>query len=273
MVCGSFSFACMGALTHGLRAEYDWSLILLARAFLPLVFALALALPARVPLVLLRPPSLWLRSIAGSLSMVCMFYALTRLPTGHVFTLNNMFPIWVALLAWPVLGQPPSAMVWLAVASSVAGVLLIHPPHEQNFPALVAFASSFLTATAFIGLHRLQGIDPRAIVAHFSGVALVVCAVPYFLIDRDTSLPSRLDSYMLLQLLGVGITATIGQLFLTKAFATGAPAKVSVVGLTQIVFSMLLDSLLFSQPYDRKTLVGIALVVLPTAWMMLHPSE
>jgi drug/metabolite transporter (DMT)-like permease len=275
MLCGSLAFACMGTLTHALRLQLDWPMILVARALLPLLFAMGLALAAGVPLVYLRPWTLWLRSISGSLSMVCMFYALTRLPVPDVFTLNNMFPIWVALLAWPVLGQQPTPATWLAVASSVAGVVLIQQVHiaEGNFAALVAFASSFLTAVAFIGLHRLHGIDARAIVAHFSGVALIICAIVFFLVDRDPALPSQFDGPSLLLLLGVGVTATIGQLFLTKAFAAGTPAKVSVVGLTQIVFSMILDGLLFERSYTWQTLLGFALVVIPTAWMMLHPAD
>jgi len=272
MLCGSLSFACMGTLAHALR-DHPWQVILVLRALLPLVFAMALALAAGVPLVFLRPWSLWLRSISGSLSMVCMFYAFPRLPVSDVFALNNMFPIWVALLAWPVLNQRPTAAVWLAVVSSVAGVALIQQVHiaEGNFAALVAFASSFLTAVAFIGLHRLQGIDARAIVAHFSGVALVICSIALLL--SDAPLPSEFATPSLLLLLGVGVTATIGQLFLTKAFAAGAPAKVSVVGLTQIVFSMILDGLLFERSYSWETLLGFALVVIPTAWMMLHPAD
>ena len=37
-------------------------------------------------------------------------------------------------------------------------------------------------------------------------------------------------------LLTVGVCATVGQLFLTKAFRAGPPAKVSVVALTQAGF-------------------------------------
>lgn len=271
MLCGSVAFACMGALTHSLREEYDWQVILMARAALPLLFASGMVLAARVQFVLWRPWTLWLRSISGSLSMVCMFYALPRLPVADVFTLNNMFPIWVALLAWPVLSEPPSAAVWLAVASGVGGVVLIQQPHiaSGNLAVVAAIGSSFLTALALIGLHRLKALDPRAIVAHFSGVALLVCALSFFVIERD-DLPCRLGGWTALLLLGVGVTATIGQLFLTRALAAGAPAKVSVVGLTQIVFSMFLDGLFFSRTYDLLTLAGMALIVVPTGWLMLR---
>jgi drug/metabolite transporter (DMT)-like permease len=273
MLCGSFAFACMGSFSHSLGEKCDWQVILLARALLPLVFAAGLALAARVRFVIWRPRTLWLRSIAGSLSMVCMFYSFPRLPVADVFTLNNTFPIWVAILAWPVLGEPPTPAVWISVASGVLGVFLIQQTHigDGDFTVLVAFASSFLTAVALIGLHRLGNIDPRAIVVHFSAVALLICPLTFLLVDRDASRPSTLDALSLLLLLGVGVSATVGQLFLTKAFAAGAPARVAVVGLTQIVFSMFLDVTLFQRSFNWLTLVGIALVVIPAAWVMTHP--
>ena len=74
---------------------------------LPLTFALLLARAAGVRLVLWRPRTLWIRSLAGSFSMVCTFYALTRLPVAQVLTVTQMFPIWVALLSWPLAGEAP----------------------------------------------------------------------------------------------------------------------------------------------------------------------
>lgn len=271
MLCGSLAFAVMGALAHALGASCDWQVIAIARAALPLVLAIGLAQVAGARLVIWRPGTLWVRSIAGSLSMVCMFFALTRLPVSDVFTLNNMFPIWVALLSWPVLNEPPSGQVWLSVASGVLGVVLIQQPHiaEGNFAVVAALASSFLTAVAMLGLHRLQAIDPSAIVAHFSAVALLFCTASYFAFDHSAEAPDLLAGGRLLLLLGIGLSATVGQLFLTRAFAAGPPAKVSVVGLTQVVFSMLLDRLLFGHRFQALALLGMGLVLAPTAWLMI----
>ena len=47
-------------------------------------------------------------------------------------------------------------------------------------------------------------------------------------------------------------------------------AKVSVVGLTQIVFAMTLDALLFGRRFTLPTLLGIVLIVAPTAWLLLR---
>lgn len=64
--------------------------------------------------------------------------------------------------------------------------------------------------------------------------------------------------------------ATAGQLLLTRAFAAGAPARVSVVGLTQVGFAMVFDILLFNRALEIHSLIGILLVMLPTGWLLLR---
>ena len=74
-------------------------------------------------------------------------------------------------------------------------------------------------------------------------------------------------------LLTVGATATLGQLCLTKAFTTGSPAKVSVVGLTQIVFGMGFDVLLGRTAFEWQTVLGIVLVIAPTGWLLTQRGD
>src|SRR5438477_4738547 len=98
-----------------------------------------------------------MRSLAGSLSLIGTFFALTRLPVSDVLTLTNTFPIWVAVLSWPLLRQAPPPQVWISIASGVAGVVLIQQPHfaEGKFAPLVALCAAFFTGISMIGLHRL----------------------------------------------------------------------------------------------------------------------
>ena len=273
MLCGSFSFAWMSSLAHLLHDTCDWRLIALARSALALVFAAALARGAGARLVFWRPRILWVRSVAGSVSLVCTFYALGRLPPHIVLTLTNTFPLWVAVLSWPLLGERPSAAVWLAAASGVAGVALIQgqlrlADFEADWFALVlALVASVTTAVAMLGLHRLHDIDTRAIVVHFSAVAALACHGALFL-GAPADVRPLADGRTVGLLLAVGVTATVGQLFLTRAFAAGPPAKVSVVGLTQVVFALGLYLLLEKPEFHPVTLLGIALVMAPTAWVM-----
>ena len=59
--------------------------------------------------------------------------------------------------------------------------------------------------------------------------------------------------------------------FLTKAFAAGPPARVSVVGLSQVEMGMGMgfDVAFWGRSFDRTTLWGILLLVVPTAWVLL----
>jgi drug/metabolite transporter (DMT)-like permease len=262
----------MSELTHALRTRCDWQVIASVRAALALLFTLLLARASGVKLVFWRPRTLWLRSIAGSMSLIGTFFALTRMPASDVLTLTNMFPIWVALLSWPLLGERPSARLWLSALSGITGVALIQQPHfaEGNFASLVALASSFFTSLAMIGLHRLAEIDPRAIVVHFSAVGLLFCLPTFFLFDLSFEARTIFATTNGLMLLIVGATATVGQIFLTRAFATGTPAKVSIVALTQVVFSMVIELVVWQRPFGLTTLLGFALVLIPTAWVLLR---
>jgi drug/metabolite transporter (DMT)-like permease len=274
MLCGCVVFSVMGALTYGLRERYDWQILAVARAALPFFLVLTVALTTRAKLVLWRPRILWLRSIAGSISLVCTFYCLTRLPQSLVLTITSVYPIWVTLLAWPLARAIPSPAVWIATAVGVAGVIVIQRPGgavTDHLAALLALIASICTAVAMMGLNRLRNVDTRAIVVHFSGVALVF-ALAAWLAGEPVKLAAS-DVSSVCQLLAIGLTATIGQVCLTKAFVHGPPTKVAVVGLTQIVFAMGLDIACFDKSFDALTLLGVALVLAPTVWVVVRRRQ
>jgi drug/metabolite transporter (DMT)-like permease len=270
MLLGSMSFAVMSTLVHGLAEQQrcDWAVTALARTGLALLFAALLALAGGAQFVFLRPRSLWMRSLAGSVSLVCAFIAMTRnVPLSSVLAITNTFPIWVALLQWPLVGEKPARSVWLSVFAAVGGVFLILDPSLDDGIVATgcAVVASVATAFAMLGLHRLYWLDTRVVVAHFSGVSMMFCLVALVSVEQRVPVEQLADQTTLAMLLGVGLSATVGQLFLTKAFTIGSPAKVSVVGLTQIIFTMVLAG----ETFDLVRLLGLALVITPTAWVML----
>lgn len=272
MLLGSASFATMGVLVRlaGDRG-IPWQVLAVSRAGFALMFGLAWAAAARARLVWRRPATLWLRSVCGSIALVCNFFALATSPIGDVFALTNTFPLWVAVLSWPLLGERPAAPVWLAVAGGLAGVALLQLPNIQarDFSSLVALVSSLFSALAMIGLHKLYAVDHRAVVVHFSAVALAAS------LGMTVALPKADDHAVYsavawAMFVGLGLTATIGQVMLTKAFAVGPPAKVSVVALSQIGFAVIFDVVIWKRALTPATILGMLLVAAPTAWVLLH---
>ncbi len=272
MLLGSLAFASMGALSHLAGERCDWHLVAVAHGAVAFILTLCLSLVAGVRLVLLRPATLWMRSVAGSLGVLFAFYALTHLPVSTSLTLSNTVPLWVTLLAWPVLGHRPSASVWVAVGAGLAGIVLIQRPEAagDRLAAGLALANAFSTSISMIGLNRLGGVDARAVVTHFSGVATVFTLAFLLLSGGRVDYSVLGDAATLGLLFGVGLSATVGQLAMTKAFALGSPSRVSVVGLMQIVFALAFDLAVWRRPFDALTAAGIALVALPSAWLMLR---
>ncbi len=271
MLVSAFSFATMGALAHALRDNVDWQIVALVRAFVTLVVFGVAAVLAGVRLHFWKPRSLWVRSLPGGVSLVCTFFALAHLPVSIVITLTNIYPIWVALLSWPLLRQRPRKSVWLAVLAGIVGVALVQQPQAAagNYAVLVAVLGSFTIALAMIALHRLQDMSTQVVVFHFSLVALMFALASMFCFGQWTVSPNVLfDGWVMLTLLGVGLAATVGQLFLTLAFAAGPPSEVAVVSLTQVLFAFGYDTLIWGYAFRAATLVGMALVVAPTLWFM-----
>jgi drug/metabolite transporter (DMT)-like permease len=272
MLASSLAFAAMGALSHVAGERCDWQIVALARTSLAFVFSLGLSLSTGVRLVLWRPRILWMRSLVGSVGVLFAFYALTHLPISTAITLSSTVPVWVTLLAWPVLGQRPGAGVWAAIAVGFAGIVLIQRPEAvgDRLAALLALGNALSTSVAMLGLNRLRGVDARAVVTHFSGVSTAFTLLFLLIAGGRVDYGTLKNTTTLVLLVGVGLAGTIGQLAMTKAFALGNPSKVSVVGLMQIVFALLFDLLLWRRAFDALVLMGIALVVAPSAWLMLR---
>jgi drug/metabolite transporter (DMT)-like permease len=282
MLVGCVAFAVMYALVHQLRNACDWQIIAFVRAALACLFAMSLARASGAQLVFLRPGSLWMRSLAGSFSLICGFYAVTRdVPASTVLAISNVFPIWVALLAWPMLGLKPGWSIMLSVVTAVAGVVIMCAPwlnesgsfldvnDQTTVGAFFAFCASMATAVAMLGLHRLHWINTHAIVAHFSAVSMFACIAALFCFPLKMPLENLLHMGTLLMLLGVGVSATAGQICLTKAFTVGAPAEVAVFNLFTVVFMLCFDVTLFGRTLAWWNLVGMALVMVPTAWVIV----
>jgi drug/metabolite transporter (DMT)-like permease len=274
MFLGAFSFAAMGAFTSTLGGRCDWLLIALVRVVFMFVSTAILAHSAGIRLTVWSPPTLWLRSLAGSFSLVCNFFALTRLPLADVFTLANAYPLWIVVLSALVLKQSPTRLEVLGVCSGVLGVVLIQRPllAGNQLAVVVALVSSVSAALAMLGLHRLKGVDPRAVVAHFAGVASLFAGAGLVLRWQNIAL-SAPDATTWLMLLGVGVTGTVGQFFLTKAYAAGVPTRIAVISLTQVIFGMIFDVVLRGRSLTPLSLLGFLLVLAPTVWVTSRPEQ
>lgn len=277
MISAAFCFASMGAMTHAVGSRVDWLVIAFIRTLFTLVFSVGLARAAGARLVVWKPRTLWMRSVAGTISLSCVFYSLTRLPVADVLTLTNMYPLWIVLMSFRD-GTKRNRLPDLAcVVCGVLGVVLIQRPtasgHGDTWAVLIALLGSVTTAIAMLGLHRLRDVDARAVVAHFSGLASLTLLLWLLLAHPIPASSIAMEGWVVALLLGVGLSGTFGQVFLTKAYAAGPPSKIAVLSLTQVVFGMGYDVMFLGRQLTFTTLVGFAMVLGPTAWITARSAS
>lgn len=273
MLWGSLAFAGMGAFGHWAGETCSWQFVGVARTCVAFVIAFTVAKFAGVQLVFNGPRILWIRSIVGSLGLLCNFYAITHLPVSDSLTLSNTHPIWVTILLWLFFKQRPRTATWIAVLLGVSGIVLIQQPHFESgslFAGVMALCGALFTSVAMLGLNRLQRIDSRAVVTHFSGVSSVATILFLLLTTSGHQVHPPNDAKTLLLLFLTGLAGVIGQWGMTMAFARGHASHVSVVALTQIVFALGFDLLIWRRQVNPITLTGMVLVTAPVAWLMLH---
>jgi drug/metabolite transporter (DMT)-like permease len=284
MLVGSIFFAFMALLAESLKEQFSYPWITMVRSGVATFLAIALALGAGARLVFFKPFTLWIRSLSGWASMICGFYALTHYDVEIVLSLTNMYPLWVAILSWPLLGILPSNKTWIALVISCLGMWMVYassivadaPQSSYSNPKTaipMAILAGMLSGVALINLHRIKHVDTRAVVAHFSGVATACSLVVWLIVPVST--PTRpIDIASMMRLIGVGLAATVGQLCLTKAFSTGSPARVSVVGLSQVVVAALVKWFMEQRIPTMGSMIGMTLVVASTVWVILsQPSK
>jgi drug/metabolite transporter (DMT)-like permease len=121
---------------------------------------------------------------AGQFGLV--MWALLTGPGGRSAVLDYTMPFWVVLMAWPLLGERPSRVQWLAAFVACIGLGLIYAASSGSgnaTAAVLATLAGLCWATGTVIARRLltkSSMDPLALAAWqmlFGGLALVVAAV------------------------------------------------------------------------------------------------
>ncbi len=214
--------------------------------------------------------ALWTRGIWGSASLLTFFGALSLLDIGQSAFLNYTSAFWVAALGPLVLKERTPPLVWLAVAGSAVGVLLLSEPRAgDGLGRALGLASGLFAAFAYLSVRRAAATNgPVAIVFYFTMIATAVCAVWTFALD----LPLPRDGEVIALLMASGLCATAGQLLMTRAYQLGRAAPVAAAGAFGPLLTTLLGALGLGQLPDLRQGLGM-LVLLVSAVLLPLLSE
>ena len=131
-----------------------------------------------------------------------------------------------------------------------------------GFPALVGLFGGFCAGTAYTFVRKLgmRGVDGAQIVFYFSFFSLIVilpfCALHFV----------PLTMMQFLYLLCAGISAAVGQVFVTKAYSYAPAKEISVFDYSQVIFSALLGFVVFREVPDIYSFIGYILIFTMAIW-------
>jgi len=213
------------------------------------------------------------RGSMGFAALLAYFYIMAHIPLGEAVTYNKTSPIFVAIFAYIFLKEklPPSAMVSIVIG--FAGIVLIAQPQGGSFDKydILGIFSGIGAALAYTSIRELRRYyDTRAIVMSFMGVGTIA---PLFLmlITPYVSVPEGFD-WMFAQFVwprgkewlyvtAVGIFATMSQLLMTKAYELTKAGIVGTISYSNIVFALIIGTLLGDPIPDFWTILGIIFVI------------
>lgn len=202
---------------------------------------------------------LFMRSLCGTLGLICNFYAIDKMPISDANMLNKLSPFFAIIMSTFLLKERANRMEWgFVIAAFTGSLLVIKPSFSAEFVyAVIGMLGGLGAGIAYTYVRRLGMKGER-------GPVIVMC---FSLFSCLVSLPFVVFNYnpmtmnQLLCLLLAGICATGGQFSITAAY-TFAPAKeISVFDYSQVVFAALLGYLFLGQLADSLSYLGYLIII------------
>lgn len=261
MMAAGLAFSVMITLVKIARVELGPVEVVFWRAFASLPFAIALVWGRSLRVHNVR--LLALRCALGLVAVFCFFTAAKQLMIADISLLSQLQPLAIAAIAPIALGaaERPGRLVWSLMLVGFAGCALILAPDLAlgSIYGFLAVAGALCSAGAHICLRGLSRSDrPRVVVFHFHLVMTVVALVIMVVDSGELPIP---PVHLLPHLIGIGFSASLGQMLMTHAYAEDRVSVVAAARYSSPVWGVLIDLTIFVVVPGWHVLVGGGLIV------------
>lgn len=263
MLVAGFLFAAMAVFVKLGGAFFGPAELAFYRSFITLLVVLGIVLYVRGTVWSEYIVTHIIRGLVGVVSLIGYFYAITHLPVATAQTLNYTSPLFLAIATTVVLGEKFSPWLLVAIVLGFVGVgMLLNPQFSegQQGPAMIGLASGVTAAWAYLAVRTLGrlGEPDWRVVFWFGLVASIVCGG--WQLATDTFHPITSGNWWII--LGMGLSGTLAQLAMTKAYRTGNTLVVGSFSYSTIVFAALATLLLWDERLSALEWGGMAVIVM-----------
>ncbi len=261
MLVAGFLFGWMGVFVK-LGAEYFSHIeLVFYRSFLGLLMIYAVIHQQGLSLSTHHlKQHLW-RGISGTIALMLYFYCITVLPLATAVTLNYTAPLYLSILTMLAFKEHFRPALSSAILLGFCGViLLLHPTlaQDQLIPGLIGLISGLLAGIAYLNVKQLglSGEPEWRVVFYFSLIAAITSGVGMlFGTVHSITMPG------LFILLGLGSTATLAQLAMTRAYRTGKTLVAGSLSYSTVIFASIFGMILWGEALPLMGWIGMGLII------------
>lgn len=262
MIATTLVFAAQDGISRHLAESYPVQMVVMIRFWFFAGFAITLA--ARQPggiRAVIRTQHPWLQPLRGVLlaievcAIVLTFLKLGLVETHAVFT---CYPLIVAALSGPILGEKVDWRRWMAILIGFVGVLIILKPGAAMFSpwALVSMLSAFLFAVYGLLTRYVARKDSASVSFFWTGiggaVTMTLTGIWYWtpIVGTDWLWMGTLCC-----------TACMSHWLLIKAFAVAEASAIQPFAYLQLVWASGIGLVFFGESMRTNVTIGATLVV------------
>jgi S-adenosylmethionine uptake transporter len=265
MVAASFIFALMGVCVKFASAHYSATELVCYRGMVSMVFVWVWARYTGVSLRTRLPGMHAWRSVIGVVSLGGWFYAIAHLPLATAMTLNYMSSVWVAafVVGGAMLygsGQRQGPLLVTVLAGFAGVVMVLRPAFDQNqqWPGLVGLLSGMTAALAYLQVTALSRAgEPEARMVFYFAVASALFGALGIAVTGASSWNWQHAVWIV----PIGVLASLGQLCMTRAYASGATLVVASLQYSGIVFGALASLVVFNDQLPPMAWAGMGVII------------
>lgn len=259
-LCFSLVFVCVKA-SDGIFSLYQVAFI---RGIVNAILAFSYLKFLKVEIVLKRPLGIYIRCVAGLISMLFYFKSLRVLTLSDAVTINSTTPLFMTILLI-LFGVPrPKKTSWFLVMIGFVGVVILLKPEMGflNQNAVWGLIAVIFLTVVFTALHHIsRTYHPEQIVLYFS-TFICITMLPFV---STFSMPKNALEWCIL--LGIGVLGSIGQALFTRGLKL-VPLIIAsqAINLT-ILISISFGLFFFKEHLSYNYFVGFGLIVLACSWL------
>lgn len=262
MLVAALGFALMGALVKLNAHKFSSAELVFYRSVFGLLFIYTYIFTKKLPLktpVLNKQMS---RALVGLASLVLFFYAIAHLPLATAITLNYTSALFLAVFMPYFLHEKPKPILYITVFIGFIGVLLLLKPilnQKDLLAGALGLASGAGAAVAYIHVKQLAKLNEPdwRTVFYFTFVSTIASGA-WLLLQTFTAL----SWHDLPSLLGLGASATIAQLAMTRAYRTGHTLIVASLAYTTVIFASIFGVLFWQESLSPTETIAIGIIIL-----------